>query len=90
VVVGVIAPLTGDLPKVGQSTVEAAEMAVNEINAECGLEIDGEAYEVVIVVEDDERKAESAVVAITRLIVEEKWPSWPQASGRPCRRAGRR
>ena len=31
--VGVIAPLTGDIPKVGQSTVEAAEMAVEEVNA---------------------------------------------------------
>ncbi len=44
VVIGVIAPLTGDIPKVGQSTVEAAEMAVDEINAECGLQIDGENY----------------------------------------------
>jgi branched-chain amino acid transport system substrate-binding protein len=83
VVVGVIAPLTGDLPKVGQSTVEASEMAVDEINAECGLEIDGENYEVVIVVEDDERKAESAVAAITRLIVEDEVLAviGPQASG---------
>lgn len=83
VVVGVIAPLTGDLPKVGQSTVEASEMAVDEINAECGLEIDGDNYEVVIVVEDDERKAESAVAAITRLIVEDEVLAviGPQASG---------
>jgi len=82
VVIGVIAPLTGDLPKVGQSTVEAAEMAVDEINAECGIEIDGEAYEVVIVVEDDERKAESAVAAATRLIVEDEVVAiiGPQAS----------
>ncbi|MBN2306071.1 MAG: ABC transporter substrate-binding protein [Anaerolineae bacterium] len=69
--VGVIAPLTGDIPKVGQSTVEAAEMAVEEINAECGLEIDGESYEIVIIVEDNESKAESSVAVATRLIVEE-------------------
>lgn len=69
--VGVIAPLTGDIPKVGQSTVEAAEMAVNEVNAACGLEIDGDNYEVVIVVEDNESKAESSVSVATRLIVEE-------------------
>jgi branched-chain amino acid transport system substrate-binding protein len=82
IVIGVIAHLTGDLPKVGQSTVEAAEMAVDEINAECGIEIDGEAYEVVIVVEDDERKAESAVAAATRLIVEDEVVAiiGPQAS----------
>lgn len=69
--VGVIAPLTGDIPKVGQSTVEAADMAVDEVNAECGLEVDGENYEVVTIVEDNESKAESSVAVATRLIVEE-------------------
>jgi branched-chain amino acid transport system substrate-binding protein len=54
IVIGVIAPLTGDIPKVGQSTVEAAQMAVDEVNAACGIEIDGENYEVSIVVEDNE------------------------------------
>lgn len=71
VYIGVIAPLTGDIPKVGQSTVEAAEMAVDEINAACGLVIDDENYEVVIIVEDNEAKAESSVAVATRLIVEE-------------------
>lgn len=71
VVIGVIAPLTGDIPKVGQSTVEAANMAVEEINANCGLTIDDESYEVVIVIEDNESKAESSVSVATRLIVEE-------------------
>jgi branched-chain amino acid transport system substrate-binding protein len=82
VVVGVIASLTGDIPKVGQSTVEAAEMAVDEINAECGLQIDDENYELVIVTEDDESKAESAVSAATRLIVDEEVVAiiGPQAS----------
>ncbi len=69
--IGVIAPLTGDIPKVGQSTVEAAEMAVDEINADCGLEIDGDNYKVEIIVEDNESKAESSVAVATRLIVEE-------------------
>ncbi len=71
VVIGVIAPLTGDIPKVGQSTVEAARMAVEEVNAECGLTIDDENYEVVIIIEDNEAKAESSVAVATRLIVEE-------------------
>ena len=68
---GVIAPLTGDIPKVGQDTVEAAQMAVDEINAACGLEVDGESYEVIILIEDNESKAESSVAVATRLIVEE-------------------
>jgi branched-chain amino acid transport system substrate-binding protein len=80
--IGVIASLTGDIPKVGQSTVEAADMARDEINAACGLEIDGENYEVVTIVEDDEAKAESAVAVATRLIVEEEVVAiiGPQAS----------
>jgi len=82
VVIGVIAPLTGDIPKVGQSTVEAANMAVEEINAKCGLTIDDESYEVVIVIEDNESKAESSVSVATRLIVEENVVAiiGPQAS----------
>lgn len=72
IVIGVIAPLTGDIPKVGQSTVEAAEMAVAEINAACGIEINGEQYEVFLAIEDNESKAESAVAAATRLIVDEE------------------
>jgi len=70
--IGVIAPLTGDIPKVGQSTQEAAEMAVNEVNANCGLEINGENYEVIYLIEDNESKAESSVAAATRLIVDEE------------------
>ncbi len=57
-------------------------MAVDEVNAQCGLQIDGENYEVVIIVEDDESKAESAVAVATRLIVEENVVAiiGPQAS----------
>ncbi len=69
--IGVIASLTGDRPKVGQSTEEAAQMAVDEVNAACGLQIDGKNYEVVILVEDSESKGESAVAVATRLIVDE-------------------
>ncbi|MBZ0292428.1 MAG: ABC transporter substrate-binding protein [Anaerolineae bacterium] len=72
VVIGVIAPLTGDIPKVGQSTVEAADLAVDEKNADCGIEINGENYEVITVVEDNESKAESSVAAATKLIVDDE------------------
>lgn len=82
VVVGVIASLTGERPKLGQSTEEAAQMAADEKNAACGVQIDGENYEVVILVEDSEAKAESAVAAATRLIVDEQVNAiiGPQAS----------
>ncbi|WP_119070095.1 ABC transporter substrate-binding protein [Aggregatilinea lenta] len=82
VVVGVIASLTGERPQVGVSTEEAAQMAADEKNAACGVQIDGENYEVVILVEDSEAKAESAVAAATRLIVDEQVHAiiGPQAS----------
>ena len=82
VVVGVIASLTGERPKVGQSTEEAAQMAADEKNAACGVQINGENYEVVILIEDSEAKAESAVAAATRLIVDEQVNAiiGPQAS----------
>jgi branched-chain amino acid transport system substrate-binding protein len=82
VVIGVIASLTGDRPKVGQSTEEATDMVVDEINAACGLQIGGENYEVVAIIEDSESRAESAVAAATRLIVDEEVVAiiGPQAS----------
>lgn len=39
--VGVVAELTGDIPAVGASCKNAAEMAVKEINDAGGLEIGG-------------------------------------------------
>lgn len=69
--IGVIAPLTGDIPKVGESTQNAAQMAVDEINNAGGLEIGNTTYTIVIQVEDNEAKAESSVAAATKLITQD-------------------
>lgn len=66
--IGVIAPLTGSIPLVGQSTVNAAQLAVNEVNDAGGLSVDGQALQIELVVEDDEDKKESAVSAAQKLI----------------------
>jgi branched-chain amino acid transport system substrate-binding protein len=66
--VGVIAPLTGSIPAVGQSTKNAAELAVNEVNEDGGLDVGGQRVEMSIFVEDDEDKEESAVSAAQKLI----------------------
>jgi len=71
IVIGVIAPLTGEIPKVGESTQNAAQMAVDEINAAGGLEVGGTQYNVRIVIEDNESRAESAVAAATKLITQD-------------------
>ena len=70
--IGVNAPLTGDIPKVGEGTKYAAEMWLEEINAAGGLEIGGKKYQVELVIEDNESKAESAVSANTKMITQDE------------------
>jgi len=59
--VGINAPMTGDIPKVGEGTKFAAQMWLEDINAAGGLEVGGKKYPVELVIEDNESKAESAV-----------------------------
>jgi branched-chain amino acid transport system substrate-binding protein len=70
--VGVNAPLTGDIPKVGEGTKYAAEMWLEDINAAGGLEIGGKKYPVELVIEDNESKAESAVAVQTKMITQDE------------------
>lgn len=58
--IGLIAPITGNIPTVGESTVNSAKLAVDQINEAGGLEVAGEKYEVVLLIEDSEDKAEIA------------------------------
>ena len=69
--IGVNAPLTGDIPKVGEGTKYAAQMWLEDVNAAGGIEVGGKKYKVELVIEDNESKAESAVKANTKLITEE-------------------
>jgi branched-chain amino acid transport system substrate-binding protein len=66
--VGVIAPLTGSIPVVGQSTKNAAELAVKEVNEAGGLNVGGQKMEIDLLIEDDEDREESAVSAAQKLI----------------------
>jgi branched-chain amino acid transport system substrate-binding protein len=69
--IGVNAPLTGDIPKVGEGTKYAAQMWLEDVNAAGGIQVGGKKYKVELVIEDNESKAESAVKANTKLITEE-------------------
>lgn len=69
--IGVIASITGSIPNVGKSTVEAAQMAAQEINDAGGLEVAGKKYTVTLVIEDDQDKAETAVAVAEKLINQE-------------------
>lgn len=66
--VGVIAPITGDISTVGTSTVNAAHLAVDEINNAGGLLVNNTRYTIEIVIEDNEDKEQAAVDAAKKLI----------------------
>ena len=70
--VGINAPITGDIPKVGEGTKYAAQMWLADINAAGGITVGGEKYPVELVIEDNESKAESAVKANTKMITEDE------------------
>jgi branched-chain amino acid transport system substrate-binding protein len=66
--IGVNAELTGSVPVVGKSCVNAARMAVDEINAAGGIALGDTTKRVELLVEDNEDKAESAA-AVTQKFV---------------------
>jgi len=70
--IGINAPLTGDIPKVGEGTKYAAQMWLEDVNAAGGLEVGGKKYRVELVVEDNESKAQSAVAVNTKLITQDE------------------
>ena len=70
--IGINAPITGDIPKVGEGTKFAAEMWLEDINAAGGLKVGDKTYKVELVIEDNESKAESAVKVATKLITDDE------------------
>ncbi len=70
--IGINAPITGDIPKVGEGSKYAAQMWLEDIKAAGGLDVGGTKYPVEIVIEDNEAKAESAVTTIMKMITEDE------------------
>jgi branched-chain amino acid transport system substrate-binding protein len=66
--VGVNAEITGAIPTVGEACVAGAEIARDEINGAGGVEIGGQKYTIVLFVEDNENKPESAAAAARKLV----------------------
>ncbi|MBT8334809.1 MAG: ABC transporter substrate-binding protein [Deltaproteobacteria bacterium] len=69
--VGINAPMTGDIPKVGEGSKYAAEMWLEDVEKAGGIDVGGTKYPVEIILEDNESKAESAVKANTKLITQD-------------------
>jgi len=70
--IGLNAPITGDIPKVGEGSKFAAQMWLADNKAAGGLEVGGKKYPVELVIEDNEAKAESAVKANTKMITDDE------------------
>jgi len=70
--IGINAPITGDIPKVGEGTKFAAQMWLEDIKAAGGLKVGGKVHPVELVIEDNESKAESAVKVNTKMITEDE------------------
>ncbi len=70
--IGINAPITGDIPKVGEGTKYAALMWLDYIEKNGGITVNGKKYPVELVIEDNESKAESAVKANTKMITEDE------------------
>ncbi|MFH1146087.1 MAG: ABC transporter substrate-binding protein [Pseudomonadota bacterium] len=66
--VGLIAELTGQIPAVGASCKNAAELAVKEINNAGGIKLAGKAYKVDLCIEDSASKPDQAASAAQKLI----------------------
>src|SRR5210317_1202910 len=70
--IGINAPMTGDIPKVGEGSKFAGQMWLEDINKAGGLTVGKKKYKVELVIEDNESKAESAVKANTKMITEDE------------------
>ncbi|GAB4504519.1 MAG: ABC transporter substrate-binding protein [Anaerolineales bacterium] len=68
--IGINAPLTGDIPKVGEGTKFAAELWLDEIGGV--INVGGKDYKVELVIEDNESKGESAAAVNTKLITQDE------------------
>jgi branched-chain amino acid transport system substrate-binding protein len=66
--IGVNAELTGSVPVVGRSCVNAARLATEQINAQGGLVINGTPKLVELLVEDNEDKAESSAAISQKFV----------------------
>lgn len=69
--VGVIAELTGDIPAVGASCKNAAELAVKEVNDAGGLDVGGKKYKIELFIEDNAGKADQSASAASKLITQQ-------------------
>jgi branched-chain amino acid transport system substrate-binding protein len=70
--IGLIAELTGDVPAVGASCKNSAEMAIEEINKDGGIQLGDKKYKVDLIIEDNAGKADQSASSAQKLITQKK------------------
>ena len=70
--IGAIVELTGDMPAVGASSRNAAELAVGALNHAGGIVIAGKRYRVELVTEDNAAKPDQSAAAANKLITQDE------------------
>jgi len=70
--IGLIAPITGEAARVGESTVTAAHLAVNEVNAAGGIKVGNKTYRVRLLIEDNQDSPTQSVHVARKLILQQK------------------
>ena len=70
--IGVIAEITGEVPKVGEAGVNSVEMYVEEVNAAGGIDVGGKKYTIELVIEDGTTAPEGSASAASKLIEQDK------------------
>ncbi|MBF0344487.1 MAG: ABC transporter substrate-binding protein [Nitrospirae bacterium] len=68
--IGVVAELTGDIPAVGASCKNAAEMAVKAVNDAGGINVGGKQHKVQMYIEDNAGRADQSASAVQKLIAQ--------------------
>lgn len=68
--IGGVAELTGDMPAVGASFKNAAELAIKEINDAGGLQAGDKKYKVELCLEDNAGKADQSAAGAQKLITQ--------------------
>jgi len=69
--IGVIAELTGDIPAVGASCKNAAEMAAAEVNDAGGIQVGNKKYKINLIIEDNAGKADQSASSAQKLITQQ-------------------
>ncbi|WP_373975107.1 branched-chain amino acid ABC transporter substrate-binding protein [Chitinibacter sp. SCUT-21] len=66
--IGLAAPLTGNIAHLGKDVEYGAQMAIEEVNAEGGIDVDGAKKKVVLVSEDDQADPKNATTVAQRFV----------------------